>query len=81
MSKSERAASAGGVADPDRLDAARRERRAFTFGFGPHACPGEAVAVTIASAGVARLLAAGVEPGRLAFTYRESVNTRVPLFA
>jgi cytochrome P450 len=68
-------------ADPDRFDAARRERRAFTFGLGPHACPGEAVAVAVASAGVGRLLAAGVEPGALAFAYRPSANTRVPLFA
>ena len=39
--------------NPDRFDTGRRERRAFTFGLGAHACPGEAVAVTIASAGVA----------------------------
>ena len=68
--------------DPDRFDPARRERRSFTFGGGPHACPGEALAVTIATAGVAALLAAGVTPERVAAepTYRPSVNTRIPLF-
>lgn len=70
-------------AHPDRFDASRRERRSFTFGLGPHACPGEAVAVAIATAGVAALLAAGVAPERVAAapTYRPSVNTRIPLFA
>ena len=69
-------------AEPARFDIARRERRVFTFGFGAHACPGEALAVTIASAGVARLLADGVAPERLtrAYTYRPSANMRMPLF-
>jgi cytochrome P450 len=68
---------------PERFDAGRRQRRAFTFGLGAHACPGEAVAVTMATAGVAALLAAGVAPERVAAApaYRPSVNTRVPLFA
>ena len=51
--------------EPDRFDPARREREAYTFGLGVHACPGEALASTIAEAGVAALLAAGVEPARL----------------
>src|SRR5262249_15817998 len=38
--------------DPERFDPLRRERTAFTFGFGPHACPGEAIAMMIAQAGV-----------------------------
>jgi cytochrome P450 len=68
-------------ANPERFDAGRRERRVFTFGTGAHACPGEAVAVTIATAGVAALLAAGVAPERVAAApaYRPSANTRVPL--
>jgi len=70
-------------ADPERFDPDRRERRVFTFGTGGHACPGEMIAVTIATAGVAALLAAGVEPERVAAApaYRPSGNTRVPLFA
>ena len=70
-------------ADPERFDPDRRERRVFTFGTGGHACSGEMIAVTIATAGVAALLAAGVEPERVAAApaYRPSANTRVPLFA
>jgi cytochrome P450 len=68
--------------EPDRFDPARPAREAFTFGLGVHACPGEALATTIAEAGVGALLAAGVEPARLieGVRYRPSGNTRVPLF-
>jgi len=54
----------------------------FTFGAGVHACPGEAVAATIATAGVARLLSAGFDPATLVgpVTYRASANTRVPIW-
>lgn len=67
---------------PDRFDPARQDRRLFTFGAGPHACPGEALATTIATAGVEALLRSGVEPERLAdtMTYRRSGNIRIPLF-
>jgi cytochrome P450 len=67
---------------PERFDPRRRERRAFTFGAGAHACPGEVLASAIAEAGARRLLACGVEPSRLpaVLTYRPSANTRVPLF-
>ena len=69
--------------DPERFDPDRRERRVFTFGTGAHACPGERIAVAIATAGVAALLAAGVSPESVAAApaYRSSANTRVPLFA
>jgi len=43
--------------EPARFDPLRRDRQAFTFGVGPHACPGEAMATAIAEAGVERLLA------------------------
>jgi cytochrome P450 len=67
---------------PDRFDPERRERQAYTFGLGVHACPGEALATTMAEAAVGALLAAGVEPARLGerLTYRPSGNTRIPLF-
>jgi cytochrome P450 len=67
---------------PDRFDPARQDRRLFTFGAGPHACPGEALATTIATAGVEALLRSGVKPERLAerVTYRRSGNIRIPLF-
>jgi cytochrome P450 len=68
--------------DPARFDPLRRERLAFTFGFGAHACPGEMLATLITTTGVAELLAAGVEPERLAesVTYRPSANMRIPMF-
>jgi cytochrome P450 len=67
---------------PERFEPGRRERRVFTFGAGVHACPGEALAVAIAEAGVHRLLESGLEPARLldSLRYRASVNTRIPLF-
>ena len=67
---------------PERFDAARTNRRSFTFGAGPHACPGEALAATIAAAGVEPILGSGVDLERLAerVTYRPSANVRVPLF-
>lgn len=68
--------------DPDRFDARRTTRQAFTFGVGVHACPGEALATEIARAGVSALLAAGVDPVALldGVAYRPSANTRIPLF-
>jgi cytochrome P450 len=68
---------------PERFDVARERRRTFTFGAGPHACPGEQLAITIARAGVQELLARGVAPGSRsgAVAYRPSANVRIPLFA
>jgi cytochrome P450 len=67
---------------PERFDAYRRDRAAFTFGAGPHACPGEALATAIARAGAEALLAAGARPEQIleGLTYRPSSNTRVPAF-
>ncbi|HEU4370666.1 MAG TPA: cytochrome P450 [Methylomirabilota bacterium] len=67
---------------PDQFDPLRRVPRSFTFGLGAHACPGEVIATTIARTGVESLLAAGVDPERLAgrVTYRPSANMRIPLF-
>lgn len=67
---------------PDRFDPARPDRRTFTFGTGPHACPGEALATTIAAAGVEALFRSGVDPERLtaAVSYRRSANIRIPVF-
>ncbi len=68
--------------DPARFDVERRAPRTFTFGVGPHACPGALLASTIAIAGVAALLEAGVTLERLAdgVAYRPSANARVPRF-
>lgn len=67
------------------LAAANRDPSApplFTFGAGRHACPGQALATTIARAGVEQALAAGVDPAPLAegVSYRPSANVRIPLF-
>ena len=68
--------------EPSRFDPFRPSRQAFTFGCGPHGCPGETVATAIATAGVRQLLAGGVKPERFAepVRYRPSANTRVPVF-
>src|SRR6266571_2354696 len=61
---------------PERFDPFRCERTAFTFGAGPHACPGQALATAIAGAGVDALLAAGARPERIlqGLTYCPSAN-------
>jgi len=66
--------------NPERFDPFRQERRIFTFGAGVHACPGDALAVAIARAGVERLLLDGLDPERFAaaVTYRPSANARIP---
>jgi cytochrome P450 len=63
-------------------DPAVREGRSFTFGIGPHACPGETLATTIARSGVESLLHAGVDFEGLSrdVVYRPSANARIPLF-
>jgi cytochrome P450 len=68
--------------NPDRFDVFRKERRIFSFGAGAHACPGEALATTIAKAGVEQLIVSGVAFGRLTekMTYRASANARIPIF-
>jgi cytochrome P450 len=68
--------------DPDSFDLHRPNRLMFTFGAGGHACPGGKFAVAIAAAGVSCLLEDGLDPRSLVdrFTYRPSVNLRVPLF-
>ena len=69
-------------ADPARFDHERTDPRVFTFGLGAHACPGAILAVTIAAAGVAYLLDAGIPlddlMGRV--TYRPSPNARIASF-
>lgn len=66
------------------LAAANRDPagKLFTFGLGPHACPGETLAITIAQAGIEALLQAGVDLEALAenVTYRPSANCRIPNF-
>jgi cytochrome P450 len=67
--------------NPDVIDPARPTARAFTFGVGPHACPGRRVATSIARAAVSSLLARGLDLGRVETrpAYRASANCRMPL--
>ena len=68
---------------PDHFDLARAERRMLAFGHGPHACPGQALACTLAAAGVEALLADGLDPAALrerGWDYRPSANARIPVF-
>ena len=69
--------------EPDRFELRRANRKLFTFGTGVHACSGDTVALSIVQAGVATLLRSGLNIERLRddFIYRDSPNTRIPLFA
>lgn len=68
--------------DPDLFDADRRDRRSLGFGAGGHACPGEAIAIEIAAAGLRALKAAG--PLERIFGrstgFRPLSNARIPVF-
>ena len=68
--------------NPHEFDAWRKEPRSFTFGVGPHACPGEALAVAITRAGIEALVAHGHVPAsrRGGTIHRPSINIRHPLF-
>jgi cytochrome P450 len=68
--------------DPDRFDPDRKERRSYSFGAGEHACPGARLAMTIAQAGISRLLACGIDGTALSVVgYQPSLNARLPIFA
>lgn len=67
---------------PDCFDPCRTARKSWTFGTRMHACPGENLAIDIATTAVDQLLAAGVDAGALVghVTYYPSVNLRLPRF-
>ncbi len=58
-------------------------QRPWTFGTGPHGCPGDALAQVLAACTVQALLARDVRPERLVHDvrYRPSVNARIPQFS
>lgn len=64
---------------PDRLLLQRPDNDALGFGHGRHACPGQRLALTIAAAALQTLLATTFSFD-LDWTYRPSVNGRLPLF-
>ncbi len=67
---------------PDEFLLDRAHRRTFGFGYGAHECPGQALACTIATAAIQELLrlSSSQQMGRWTWTYRPSVNGRIPLF-
>ncbi|MBX9409643.1 cytochrome P450 [Pseudomonas baetica] len=67
--------------NPDRFALDRPNRRSFSFGSGRHQCPGQALAMTIASATVKAIVDLGIDLDRLSWHYRPSLNGRIPLFS
>lgn len=68
---------------PERFMRMRARRRMLGFGHGVHACPGQALACTLAAAGLQALLqrAPDLEAQRLrGWRYRPSANARIPVF-
>lgn len=67
--------------DPHVLRPGRVNPVVFTFGAGAHRCPGENLAVALATAVVTELLAAGLTPAELPAdpAYRPLANARIPL--
>lgn len=65
---------------PNQFEPLRDAQACFTFGVGAHACPGSQIAITIAAAGVAALLEAGIPLEGLAdgVEYHPSLNARIP---
>ena len=66
--------------DPDSFLLDRPDRRSFTFGAGRHQCPGQSLALSIASASLARILVVNPELDDLKWHYRPSLNGRIPVF-
>jgi len=71
-----------GVADPGQPGGADCNRPGFSFGAGVHACPGAALALTIARAGIEHIIAdeAGDWQWPRVIAYRPSRNARIPRF-
>jgi cytochrome P450 len=69
--------------DPDMFDPARTERRSMSFGAGAHSCPGEAIAIEIAAAGLQALHSARPldELFGTCTGFRPLANARIPVFA
>jgi cytochrome P450 len=69
--------------DPDSFMLVRARRRMLGFGHGIHACPGQALACTLAAVSLDALLrrAPDLDAQRLrGWSYRPSVNGRIPVF-
>ncbi|MGE8145499.1 cytochrome P450 [Pseudomonas frederiksbergensis] len=64
---------------PDAFILNRPNRRSFTFGSGRHQCPGQTLALSIASATLTQILAMNPALHGLTWHYRPSLNGRIPL--
>ncbi|MBO9648701.1 MAG: cytochrome P450 [Variovorax sp.] len=68
---------------PATFELMRTHRQSLGFGYGPHACPGQMLAFTIAAAGLQALLSGGLRTEALlanGWDYQPSVNARIPRF-
>ena len=65
---------------PDAFMLDRPQRRSFTFGAGRHHCPGQMLALEIASATLKEILAHRPDWDCLGWHYRPSLNSRLPHF-
>jgi cytochrome P450 len=69
--------------DPDSFTLVRARRRMLGFGHGMHACPGQALACTLAAAGLEAVLRRTPDLDAVrarGWNYRPSVNGRIPVF-
>jgi cytochrome P450 len=68
--------------EPERFLLDRANRRVFTFSRGAHACPGEAIARGIAASALSILdrRLSTPEMAQLAWTWKASINGRLPMF-
>lgn len=69
------------LADEFLLD--RPDRRLFAFGHAGHVCPGQSLAFSIAEAAIGALLEASpaLHERAISWSYRPSLNGRIPLFS
>ncbi|MDM0076160.1 cytochrome P450 [Variovorax sp. J2P1-59] len=68
---------------PATFELMRAGRQTLGFGHGTHACPGQALAGTVAAAGLEAMLSQGLDTDALlerGWDYRPSVNARIPTF-
>lgn len=68
---------------PDAFQLDRTQARTLGFGHGTHACPGQALAFTLAATGLQVLIERGLDTqaiGRDGWGYHASVNGRLPRF-
>ncbi|APC18936.1 cytochrome [Pseudomonas frederiksbergensis] len=66
--------------NPDAFILDRPARRSFTFGADRHQCPGQTLAMSIASATLSEILTHNGALDQLAWDYRPSLNGRIPVF-